>query len=756
MDFRDKKYEIPEENILNLRAPTEHASSKPSNRKRKKVDFLTLVENSEDAVSGKMHSWFSREKKEPKLKAVAVPVEKSESSLSPLEQKRKSEKRGKIYNPPDSSGSRVFKFGPSARFAVGIAIIAMAVFGARYIGRVQVVKGNVLGASTEAMKKLIDAGSNLQSLQFGATQENLQAASEAFQSAQLELEGVAGILVDAPGLGKVKRAQNLLRAGEAIAEAAKFLANGAETLQNQPSSAGLPIASVLQVFDSNLKPAASNLQTAAELLKVVEPNDLPEQYRQIFSDLQVQLPSLQLQFQRLVDTGDFLRTFLAVDGTSKKYLFAFQNTNELRPTGGFIGSIAIVDVVNGGVDKIEVPSGGVYDVSGQTTLRVAAPEPLRLVMANWNLQDSNWFPDFPTSAKKMLQFYDSSGAPKVDGVVAVTPAVIQSFLEITGPVEVPEVQTTFTAETFPRQLEEIIKQSEKKDYTKPKLVLGYLAPKVISRAFSLPQDKLWQLLGKLQQHVVSRDILFYSTNSDQQFKIGHLGWGGTVLPADKDYIMVNHANIGGGKTDGVIEEFVRQESIIASDGTITNTVTIVRAHHGTAGDKFTGDPNVSYTRIYVPSGSTFISATGFTTIDPKRFQAPSADRQPDADLTRLDSGAIIDDVTKTRISQEFGKTVFGNWMVVGAGETTKATYTYVLPFKLTVGGLLSRTDEYSLLAQMQPGTRIAFSSELHVPSQWQAKWQGSSALVYESLNNGAARMNAVLDRDYTYGLVLGK
>ncbi len=742
--------------MLDLRAPAQQAPTKSSNRKRKKVDFLTLVEHGEDAVSDKMHGWFSREKKAPKVKVVATPVEKIESAISPLEQRRNTEKSEKRYKASQTSGKRSIAFGPSVRFAAAIALVAIAVFGARYIGRVQVVRGNVLGASTEALQKLIDAGAYAQALQFGVSQDNLQAASTAFQTAQHELESVAGVLANAPGLGKVKRAQNLLHAGEAIAEAAKFLASGAETLQNQPSTAGLPINGVLQVFDSNLKPAASNLQSAAELLKTVEPNDLPEQYRQVFSDLQAQLPSLQLQFQRLVDMGDFLRVFLAVDGTSKRYLFAFQNTNELRPTGGFIGSVAIVDVVNGGVDKIEVPSGGVYDLSGQTTMRVAAPEPLRLVMANWNLQDSNWFPDFPTSAKKMLQFYDSSGAPKVDGVVAVTPAVIQSFLELTGPVEVPEVQTTFTAETFPRQLEEIIKQSETKDYTKPKLVLGYLAPKVISRAFALPQDKLWQLLGKLQQHVVSRDIIFYAINPDQQAKIEKLGWGGAILSADKDYIMVNHANIGGGKTDGVMDEFVRHEALITGDGTVTDTVTIVRVHHGTPGDKFTGDPNVSYTRVYVPAGSTFLSATGFSTIDPKRFQAPSADRQPDADLTRLDNGAVIDDVTKTRISQEFGKAVFGNWMVVGPSETTKATFTYVLPFKLTVGGLLNRTDEYSMLAQMQPGTRIAFSSELHVPASWQAKWQGSSAPVFESLSNGTARMNAVLDRDYTYGLVLGK
>ncbi|MEK7518658.1 MAG: DUF4012 domain-containing protein, partial [Patescibacteria group bacterium] len=487
------------------------------------------------------------------------------------------------------------------------------------------------------------------------------------------------------------------------------------------------------------------------LLQTVKAKDLPAEYQQAFADIQGQLPSLQFQFDRLQHLGAFLSTFLGADGTSHRYLFTFQNSNELRPTGGFLGSLAIVDVINGAITKVEVPSGGVYDISGQTAMRVVAPKPLQLIQANWNIQDANWFPDFATSAKKILQFYESAGSPAVDGVVAMTPAVLQSFLKLTGPVEVPEVGETFTAENLTLKLQEVIKDAEKVDYSKPKLVMGYLTPKILARALALPQEQLWQLLGTMQEHLISRDIQFYFSDAAQQQLTRDLGWAGELRNSSKDFLAINRANLGGGKTDGVIEEVDSHDVRIASDGTITDTLTIIRKHNGVRNARFIHDRNVVYIRAYVPLGSTFVNATGFEAIDVKRFKMPSPDRTPDPDVVRLEAGAIIDDTSGTRISTEAGHTVFGNWLSAGVGEVTKATITYTLPFTLNVGGLWAKTDTYSLLTQMQAGTRAGFSSTLHIPDAWQTSWQGSTASVFVQEADGY-RMSAIMDRDQYYGL----
>ncbi len=738
--------DIPEENILDLRKPKASVAgagepTRPAASKRGHVDFLSMVEKGESVLDAKVRSWFSVK---PKAKAlepqfVAEPTPERQKAIA-------------AASAPPRTTSR-FAYPQTLRFAAAIAVLVVAVFAARFLGHVQQAKGDVLGASTEAMQRLLAAGNAAQALEFGTTKSELVAAHDAFAAAQKDLLDVAGALKNLPGAGQIRSAEKLLQAGQAVARAAAALADGAQAL-SQDNAGKTPFVGVVNQLQTTLTPAVQDLATAATLLQDVRAKDLPQEYQASFAELQQQLPSLQVQFERLSQVGSFFQAFLATHGTSKRYLFVFQNSNELRPTGGFMGSLAIVEMTNGEMTKIEVPSGGIYDVSGQTGLRYIAPQPLQLIQPNWNLQDANWFPDFPTSARKVMDYFASAGQPPVDGVLAVTPAVLQSFLKLTGPVEVSEVGITFTADNLLIEIQKAIKDAEKKDYSKPKLILGYLAPKILSRAFSLTQQQLWQLLGTMQGHLVSRDIQFAFTDAALQQQATDLGWAGVLRNGDKDFLHINRANLGGGKTDGVIEEVTTHSAVVAADGTITDTVTITRKHSGTARDRFTGDRNIAYVRFYVPGGSTLLSASGFERIEPKRFHAPAPDYIPDPEVAAVESKVTIQEQSGMRVSEEADHTVFGNWMTVAPGEVTQATLTYTLPFKLHVGGLLSRTDTYSLLVQMQAGTAPGFTSTVTLPSAWQSSWSGSTADVFEHPAENTYRMAGDLNKDLYYGVVL--
>lgn len=741
--------DIPEENILDLRKPKVSAqgvdeSPRPAASKRGHVDFLSMVEKGEMAFDAKVRSWFSAKPKTTTLEKqfVAEPTPERQKAIAA------------VSATPARTIPRI-AYPQTLRFATAIAVLVVAVFAARFLGHVQQAKGDVLGTSTQAIERLQAAGNAAQALEFGTTKTELVAAHDAFATAQKDLLDVAGALKNLPGAGQIRSADKLLQAGQAVARAAAVLADAAQVL-SQDTSGATPFVGVVNQLQNALTPAVQDLATAATLLQGVRAKDLPQEYQASFVELQQQLPSLQMQFERLSQVGSFFQAFLATQGTSKRYLFAFQNSNELRPTGGFMGSLAIVEMTNGAMTKIEVPSGGVYDVSGQTGLRYIAPQPLQLIQANWNLQDANWFPDFPTSARKVMDYFASAGQPPVDGVLAVTPAVLQSFLKLTGPVEVSEVGITFTAENLLVEIQKAIKDAEKKDFSKPKLILGYLAPKILSRAFSLTQQQLWQLLGTMQGHLVSRDIQFAFTDTTLQQQTVDLGWAGVLRNGDKDFLHINRANLGGGKTDGVIEEVTTHSAVVAADGTITDTVTITRKHNGTVRDRFIGDRNIAYIRFYVPNGSELLSASGFERIDPKRFRAPSPDYIPDPEIALVEGATTIQEQSGMRVSQEAGHTVFGNWMTVAPGEVVQATLTYTLPFKLRVGGLLSRTDTYSLLVQMQAGTAPGFISTVTLPSVWQSSWSGSTAPIFEHPATNTYHMAGDLNKDLYYGVVLKK
>src|SRR6185503_15609297 len=112
-------------------------------------------------------------------------------------------------------------------------------------------------------------------------------------------------------------------------------------------------------------------------------------------------------------------------------LMLFQNYDEIRGTGGFIGTYGVVKVENGKIQSLKIDS--IYDLDGSNYSRIAAPGPFQPEIPKWGMRDANWFADFPTSAKKILQMYEH-GVETADGVIAFTPQLFENILNLTGPI----------------------------------------------------------------------------------------------------------------------------------------------------------------------------------------------------------------------------------------------------------------------------------------------------------------------------------
>src|SRR3989338_7466370 len=136
-----------------------------------------------------------------------------------------------------------------------------------------------------------------------------------------------------------------------------------------------------------------------------------------------------------------------------------------------------------------------------------------------------------------------------------------------------------------------------------------------------------------------------------------------MLNDRQDYLMVVHTNLGGGKSDASIEETIEQEAVIAADGSVIDTVTLKRVHTGRPGELFYGDANLDYVRLYVPAGSELLAAGGFTYPTEESFLVADEWFKDDEDLTRYEEERGVHVQSGTRLTREFGKTVFGNWIV---------------------------------------------------------------------------------------------
>jgi hypothetical protein len=422
-------------------------------------------------------------------------------------------------------------------------------------------------------------------------------------------------------------------------------------------------------------------------------------------------------------------------GEPKRYLLIFQNDAEIRPTGGFMGSFAEVKVRNGVIEKLDIPGGGTYDLQGQLRAQLVAPAPLQLLKARWEFQDANWFADFPTSARQMIQFFRDAGGPNVDGVIAVNARYVAGLLELLGPVDMPEYGRTIDAENFLFEAQKIVELEYDRNDNRPKAFIGDLAPLLIKRALAQDTDGFLDLTDELFSGLSQREIQMYFTDNVVEQNILDRGWGGEVRQTSGDYLMVVNTNLGGGKTDSVIEEHLNLNVKMKKDGMAEHTLTITRSHNGIKNELFTGVNNVNYVRVFVPRGARLIDASGFAPPDEILFETPQDDWSIDDDLYYIASSQKTHAQSGTMITTEHGKTVFGNWIQTAPGQQSITTLQYELPwrpdknesqdFSQTIRDLvgLKQTNIYTLTLQKQSGmTRRTTRVNIETPDTEKTAW----------------------------------
>lgn len=412
--------------------------------------------------------------------------------------------------------------------------------------------------------------------------------------------------------------------------------------------------------------------------------------------------------------------FLRISGyyNPRLYLIMFQNNAEMRATGGFMGSYALVGMNNGELEikKLE----GIYNPSGQQRIAVIPPLPMQKVSSSWMFHDANWFFDFPTSAKTIAWFYEKTGGPTVDGVIVLTTEVVTRLLELTGPIEIKEFGLTVDKENFITIIQyEVEVNYKERGLADPKEILHHLAPLLIQRLSQLDRQLL---IATIFESLERKEIMFYFDRQEEEAFMNYLHWDGAILSGSGDYFAVVNSNVNGYKTDRMIEQKVSLRSEIQSDGSIINTVSINRLHKGgnEAYDWY-NRVNGNFMRVYVPKGATLLDAKGHTKeeipIKPE-YQKEGVIAYPELKKT-MDSG-LADPRTGTYIWEEQEKTVFGNWVYVSPQETVTVQYTYRLPFKLPTE---NKTLTLPLTIQKQPGITYELSRTVAAPSFWQVAWQ---------------------------------
>jgi hypothetical protein len=343
---------------------------------------------------------------------------------------------------------------------------------------------------------------------------------------------------------------------------------------------------------------------------------------------------------------------------------------------------------------------------------------------------------------------------------------MERLLDVVGPIDLPEYGKTIDSRNFVLETEKAVELEYDKTTNKPKQIIADLAPKVLSKLIDGGMSKLPELMGAAGDALATKDIQVWFRDPEIQAAAAKFGWDGALKPQDgADFLDVVDTNIAGGKTDGVVSEDVRLETSFETDGSLIDTVTISRTHHGQSGDPFTGVKNIDYVRVYAPAGSELLSAEGFERPADGYFQKPDATLQVSA-LLAATLGNNSVGAGETDITEESGLAVFGNWMQVAPGETRVAKVSYRLPlraadsltspqtgwekFKDALGAFVPLA-RHRLIVRRQAGTRDrTLNVTIRLPAGWTVKSRLPDDLV---MSGGGVSWTGPIERDLYFGLV---
>ncbi len=476
---------------------------------------------------------------------------------------------------------------------------------------------------------------------------------------------------------------------------------------------------------ADLRRATNNLALAENDLSKIKNRQLIIDQGIDLDDLAAKIKNNQAQVAKAAKLAEIL-PILGGYPKPTNYLFILQNNDELRPTGGFIGTYGLAQTANGELVRLETNDIYHLDMPVKDRFKVEPPLELKkyLNSVNWYMRDANWSPDWQTSAQKIAWFYTQENklmpAPdsldNFDLIVGLTPKAITDLLELTGPIAVRG--QVYTQANFVNLLQDTVE----KDFTNfglsswnRKAVIGDIT-KAMQAKILANLDKDWsKLLEIISANLDAKNILIYTTNPTIYQSAKNNGWLGEIKNTSDDYLLVVDANMGALKSDSVVNKSIDYSLQETADGLVAR-VRVNYANRGTFTWKTTRYR--SFTRVYVPKGSKLIKAAGY-------------------------SGNQEDVV----VGEELGKTYFGALVEIEPGKIGGLSFEYKLPYNLYAS---YKNGDYGLTVQKQPGARIG---ELNLDFQFLRSIKAYEPAVFYSYITGSRfRYKSDLQSDKNFSL----
>ncbi len=476
------------------------------------------------------------------------------------------------------------------------ALALVALFGALRMASVRV---DLLTAREE----LLRARQAAATLQFDSAGASLIGARERLEAARRTAGSFPlGPLRAVPLAGSpIRAAAALSSAGLDAVAAGRLVVDATSTLPSSGSGAldGGDVSgfhTAARSSTGSIGAAVERLDVAIETLRGPSSAVLPfvAAPAQAMSD---ELSAYERQL-RAVHNGLGLAAELSGPDAEARLLVLSQNTLELRPTGGYIGSYGVLRFTSGTVqleryEPIESLPPPVPPMEPPPELAPALPR-------YWSLSNVNWWPDFPTTATVAREMFRRQGGGTVDGVLALTESALARVVGAIGPLHVPGYTQPVAEQGFAERLTYEIEL--KRPFDNPrKRFLTEMSKVVFATALDLSAPRVPVLVSALGTAVGAGDIQLWFADGARQRRIQDMVIAGRLPRPEGDFLMVIDTNLTASKANlGVVKD-ITYEVGRSDDG---KAVARLRIDVRNDGEASVLNPGYNaLLRVYVPPGA---------------------------------------------------------------------------------------------------------------------------------------------------------
>jgi hypothetical protein len=516
-------------------------------------------------------------------------------------------------------------------------------------------------------------------------------ADRSFAAARQRL-GFLGDLIEAHGgrlPGSARKLQSvvqLLDLGTQVAAAASALGHGltpaASLLYGDPthatpgrahSSQGILVrlTAALVAAQPAIATAREDLQKATATRRHLKGEPLFGSAATALAKLDKRLPQLSQDLQYLQG----LPTLLGASGP-RSYLIVNQDPTDLRATGGYMGSAALLILDHGKLQQIDYEST-IGDLSYQSALQLSprqtGPPPLPLLyyraLSTFQMRDANFWPDFPTSAAQIARLYTKGTGRVPDGVIAINPLTIAYLLRALGPMRVPGYPDVLTSANAVQRIEYYVhnRATAVADPHRKRFIVS-VNHALLNTLFATHGAKLNAVLHAFERALADRTIMVVVRDPVFAGALHQAHWDGAVRTDAGDYLGVFDQNVTDSKLNGYIQEAINYAVTRRSDGRLNCRVTITYRNttpHATIWISRTYYQD--YLRVAVPGSVKVQERKGFSeTFWPDEW--------------------------------ERGRRLLTGGLWVGQLQTSSVSFTYSLP-----ASVLPTATRYQLVVQKQSG-----------------------------------------------------